>query len=97
MGQEALTNAVKHAQAKEIVVYLSFDQGHVRLQVCDDGRGFHLDLSSAGRFGILGMRERAERAGATLTILSSPGGGTEVDMNIPIPPVKAPGQENPVT
>ena len=84
IGQEAVANAVAHAQAKEIVVKLSFETGQVRLHIRDDGRGFNPDLPKAGRFGIIGMRERAEKVGGKL-IISHPGDGTEVDLTIPVP------------
>ncbi len=85
IGQEAITNAVEHAQAEEIDVVLSFEPGRVRLRVHDDGRGFDLHRPGAGRFGIIGMRERAEKAQGQLTIISHQGKGTQVDLIVPIP------------
>ena len=61
IGQEAIANAVKHALAQEIDVELSFEAEQVRLRVRDDGRGFDPSISGMGRFGIIGMRERAEK------------------------------------
>ncbi len=89
IGQEAIANAVEHAQAKEIAVVLSFEIGQAHLRVRDDGQGFIPPLPGAepgsGRFGIIGMRERAEKVGGTLAIVSHLGGGTEVDLVVPIP------------
>jgi PAS domain S-box-containing protein len=82
-GQEAIANAVAHAQAGEIAVVLSFEPGHVRLRVSDDGRGFDPSHVGAGRFGIIGMRERAEKAHGELTIASHPGKGTQIDLTVP--------------
>ena len=84
VGQEAIANALAHAQAQEIDVELSFDTGKVRLRVRDDGRGFDPDLLKVERFGITGMRERAEKAGGRLGLISRVGEGTEVELVLPI-------------
>jgi signal transduction histidine kinase len=79
IGQEALTNAVKHAQAGKIRIELVHDAQGVQLSVQDDGRGFGPRQQSSNRgFGIISMNERAERVGAQLTIFSEPGLGTRV-------------------
>jgi PAS domain S-box-containing protein len=79
MGQEALTNAIKYAEANEIRVELVYEPAQCFLRVQDDGRGFNLgSVSSAGGFGLLGMSERAEQIEAQLTIQSQPGQGTEI-------------------
>ena len=78
IAQEALTNAVRHARARRITVRASAVRAiGLRLSVTDDGRGFARDRSSAG-FGMTSMQERAERIGASLTIVTAPRGGTEV-------------------
>ncbi|PYQ86430.1 MAG: hypothetical protein DMG03_07230 [Acidobacteria bacterium] len=78
IAQEALTNAVRHARARRISVRASTVRSiGLRLSVADDGRGFARDRSSAG-FGMTSMQERAERIGASLTIVTAPRGGTEV-------------------
>ncbi len=87
IGQEAMNNAVKHAQAQRILVNLRFDARRVQLSVRDDGRGFDNQAAGngqAGHFGFIGMRERAEQIGGTLTIHSSKGSGTEVVADVPI-------------
>lgn len=87
VGQEATLNAVKHASAKKISVKLAYKSRQVALSVSDDGRGFRVDQAFrayAGRWGLLGMRERAERIGATLEIRSAPGRGTKVGLTVPI-------------
>jgi PAS domain S-box-containing protein len=85
IGQEAIVNAVEHAQAHEINVVMSFEPGQVRLRVRDDGLGFDPHLPAVGRFGIVGMRERAAKAQGKLTLVSRPGGGTQIDLTVPVP------------
>ncbi len=89
VGQEAIANALTHAQAEEIAVELAFDTQEVCLRVRDNGRGFDPGLFDpnvleAQQFGITGMRERAEKAGGRLAILSRLGEGTEVELTLPI-------------
>lgn len=79
IGQEALTNAVKHACASSIRMELVYEPTRCVLRVQDNGRGFAIDSSSASSgFGLLGMRERSDRIGAHLAIQSQPEQGTEV-------------------
>ncbi|WP_404788375.1 PAS domain S-box protein [Altericista sp. CCNU0014] len=79
MGQEALTNAIKHANADEIRVELVYERDRVCLRVKDNGQGFGVgSIPASEGFGLLGMSERAERIGAQLTIRSQPGQGTEI-------------------
>jgi PAS domain S-box-containing protein len=84
IGQEAISNAVEHARPQNISVELCFALGSVRLRVIDDGCGFSPDILPAGRFGIIGMRERAEKIRAVFMILGSPGHGTQVHLRIPL-------------
>src|SRR6185369_50884 len=80
IGQEAITNAARHAGAASIHVDLEQNADRVRLHVSDDGRGFDIDASwsaATGHYGLTGMRERAARAGGTLTVTSS-SRGTQV-------------------
>jgi signal transduction histidine kinase len=78
IAQEAATNALRHAGAREIGVGLEFGERRVRLEVRDDGRGFDPDAARRvreGHFGLTGMRERAAKIGATLEVVSRPGAG----------------------
>jgi ligand-binding sensor domain-containing protein/signal transduction histidine kinase len=86
IGQEAINNAVNHAQAQWIFVSLGFDAKRVRLSVRDDGLGFDFQAvgSGSGHFGLVGMRERAEQIGGTLSIQGANGSGTEVVIEVPI-------------
>ncbi|MGI5819449.1 MAG: PAS domain-containing sensor histidine kinase [Armatimonadota bacterium] len=86
IGQEALVNALRHANATEIRVTLTCDDAHIGLTVEDSGDGFDVDRSAdRPGFGMRGMRERADSLGGTLTITSSPGVGTKVEAVVPIP------------
>ncbi|BAY09960.1 AAA family ATPase [Calothrix sp. NIES-2098] len=83
IGQEALTNAIKYADAGEIRVELAYNETQCILRVKDDGRGFGVgSIPLSGGFGLLGMSERAERIGAQLMIQSQPGQGTEIIVTI---------------
>lgn len=78
IAQEALTNAVRHSRAKRITITASSVQSlGLRLSVADNGRGIARDRPSSG-FGMTSMQERAERIGASLTIVTAPRKGTEV-------------------
>ena len=78
IAQEALTNAVRHSRAKTIKVSAAaVRQIGLRLSVSDDGRGLFRE-HGAGGFGMTSMQERAERIGASLTIVTAPRAGTEV-------------------
>jgi len=75
--QESLTNTIKHADASRFEVKLVFEPHRTQLQILDDGKGFDPTLPYDG-FGLIGMRERAERIGGDLSIASSPGKGSEI-------------------
>jgi signal transduction histidine kinase len=84
--QEALTNTIKHAHAKNVTVNLSYDVKSVRLKVTDDGDGFDpkaLDSSERISWGLTNMQERATLLGGKYRLRSSPGGGTLVEISIP--------------
>src|SRR5260370_17571377 len=85
IGQEAINNAVKHAQAERILINLKFDAKNVQLSVRDDGHGFDARAENTeGRFGLVGMRERAEQIGGKLSIPTHNGTATEVIVDVPI-------------
>ena len=78
IAQEALTNAVRHARARRITVRASTIRSlGLRLSIADDGRGIARDAAASG-FGMTSMQERADRIGASLTIVTAPRSGTEV-------------------
>jgi signal transduction histidine kinase len=85
IGQEAVTNAIKHAHPQHIALNLRYDPETVRLRVTDDGCGFSADsvaLSGNGHFGLLDMRERAQSLGCDLRVKSEPGSGTCIDVDV---------------
>ena len=83
IGQEALMNALKHAQAEKIEVRLHYDGARVTLTISDDGRGFDPAAPPGdGHFGLVGMRERAAAIAATLDLRSTPGAGTTVAVEV---------------
>jgi signal transduction histidine kinase len=84
LGQEALANASKHAEATRITVALTNDDSSIGLEVSDDGRGFDPAATYAGHLGLTTMRSRASEIGAKLRIDSAPGQGTAVRVELPI-------------
>ncbi|MEW5939933.1 MAG: sensor histidine kinase [Chloroflexota bacterium] len=83
--QEALANVRKHAQAENVWLSAWESEGEALIEVRDDGRGFALtDSVAAARFGLRGMRERAEAIGADFQVESCPRGGTTVRLRIPL-------------
>ncbi len=87
IGKEALVNAFRHAQAKHIEIEIAYSRDEIRFRLRDDGRGIDKEVLEAdgrqGHWGIRGMRERAQRIGAHLTIWSRPSAGTEVELRVP--------------
>jgi signal transduction histidine kinase len=78
IAQEAITNAVRHSRAQRITIRASTVSSiGLRLSVADDGRGIPRERSASG-FGMTSMQERADRIGASLTIVTAPRSGTEV-------------------
>jgi signal transduction histidine kinase len=80
--QEALSNAVKHASAEHVTVDIAESDDSVTAEVSNDGSGFDPAQHSEG-FGLLGMHERTDLVGGTISIDSSPGGGTTVRASVP--------------
>jgi signal transduction histidine kinase len=86
LGQEAITNALKHGKPAGITLRLTFAAECLALQIEDDGRGFDLQTvagPAGGHFGLQGMRERIKRLGGKLAIESSPGNGTRILASVP--------------
>ena len=76
--QEGLNNIAKHAGASRVDIQLQYETGAVELRIRDDGRGFDPEQTPPGHYGLSMMRERATAVGATLSITSQPGRGTEI-------------------
>jgi signal transduction histidine kinase len=89
VAQEALTNVVRHAQAKVVTVELRKEDGQLHLRVRDDGVGFDVapvreQAVRGASLGLLSMEERAVLAGGRLEFNSGPGRGTEVHAWFPL-------------
>jgi signal transduction histidine kinase len=83
IGQEVLTNVLRHAQATKFNAQLAFDKGEVRLNLRDNGSGFDPIRRHDG-FGLQGMRERVEGLGGQLSIRSAEGEGTTISIALPL-------------
>jgi signal transduction histidine kinase len=86
IGREALVNAFRHSRASNIRVQLEYASNQLRLVVNDDGCGINSQVLQSGQdrhWGLSGMRERAERMGAKLKVLSRTEAGTEVELRVP--------------
>jgi signal transduction histidine kinase len=94
VAQEALTNARKHAQARNIVLRLSHRAGHLHLLIVDDGVGCDVDAafakSSNGQStGLASIRERVRLFGGRFSLLSQPGEGVQLRVSLPLPITQA--------
>jgi PAS domain S-box-containing protein len=87
IAQEALHNAVKHAQPNRLDVRLICEPERLYLEVCDNGVGFDPQVFYPGHLGLRSMRERATRVGGTIDIISAPDCGTQIRVYVPIPKV----------
>lgn len=87
VGQEALTNVVRHARATRVAMRLAYSDGRAELSVDDDGHGFDVDAARArptSSVGLFGMEERLALVGGELEIRSKEGSGTQVRARVPI-------------
>ncbi len=84
IATEAMTNTVKHAQAKNIHVTCRVRDDYGELRVSDDGVGLKAGATPASGFGLRGMKERAHRLNGHLVVTSEPGLGTHIIVRIPI-------------
>jgi signal transduction histidine kinase len=85
--REALQNAIRHGAPQRVCISLQFEPGRLDVAVEDNGAGFDgsLDRSEQSQhYGLLGMRERAERVGGDFSLTSAPGRGTQVRVTVPI-------------
>lgn len=82
--QEAVNNAIAHAEATQILVVLEGTAERLSVLVEDDGRGFDPEQLYLGRFGLRGQRERAQRIGAQLHFTSPPQQGTRMILCVPV-------------
>jgi signal transduction histidine kinase len=87
--QEAVTNAIRHAGARDLRVWLDRTPERLALRVRDDGRGFDVEVrldgaAAAGHLGVVGMRERVRAHGGDFRLRSRPGAGTTIEVELPI-------------
>lgn len=87
IGEQAVLNSVRHAHPSEVHLKLQYGDSAVRLRVSDNGTGFNTaDLVSEDgkHYGLIGMQERADEVGGQLSVTTHPGGGTAVEIVIPV-------------
>lgn len=81
---EGLTNIARHAQANNIWLRLGESDGMLEIALRDDGVGFDPSVEVGGRFGLVGLRERARLAGGSLEVISEPDAGTILTLILPL-------------
>jgi signal transduction histidine kinase len=89
IGQEAISNIAKHAEANSVGIKVEFGAQFLRVSVEDDGTGFDPEavgepVAGARGLGLMGMKERAALIGGALSVRSAPGKGTEVAVVVPV-------------
>lgn len=82
--QESVQNAMKHAEAKEVIVKLEIAKDMVNIIIQDDGKGFDKEMKKETSFGLIGMRERVDLLDGELIIDSEIGKGTTVTIKVPL-------------
>ena len=83
--QEALTNVVRHADARHVRIALTSSGRLLRIAIADDGKGVaRHEIQNRKSFGIVGMRERVHRIGGEFNIFSVPGRGTRLEISVPL-------------
>ena len=86
IAREAVRNAFRHAQARNIEADITYSGSSFRLRIRDDGKGIDPGIVAEGRaghYGVPGMRERAKRIGGKLDVWTGTGAGTEIELSIP--------------
>jgi signal transduction histidine kinase len=86
IAREAVRNAFRHAQARNIEADITYNGSSFQLRIRDDGKGIDPGIVAEGRaghYGVQGMRERARRIGGKLEVWSGDGAGTEIELSIP--------------
>lgn len=87
IGQEAVTNAIRHAEPSRVQVQLKYESDALSLSIHDNGRGFrHSDGNGSrnGHFGIRVMEERTHKLGGTFRLQTQIGAGTEITVRVPV-------------
>lgn len=84
IAQEALTNVVRHADARHVTLQLTMTPDQVAMDIEDDGVGFDPAQPTPDRFGLMGLSERARLGGGSFEVKSSPGAGTRLEVRLPL-------------
>jgi signal transduction histidine kinase len=87
IAREALVNAFRHSQASSVEVEVEYAAKFLIIVIRDNGRGMDPEMLKFGRdghWGLTGMRERAERIGGKVKVMSRPGSGTQVEFCVPV-------------
>jgi len=88
--QEAVNNIVRHSEARSAVIHIRRDGAQITVTIRDDGRGFRVRRDGAGGliggFGLSGIAERVRILGGRLDVVSAPGGGTRLEIAVPVAP-----------
>jgi signal transduction histidine kinase len=95
IGQEAVTNAIRHGDPTHINVHLRYESDALSLSIHDNGGGFHVSDRPAprnGHFGIRVMEERTDKLGGTFRLQTMIGAGTEVTVRVPFHALRVPGK-----
>lgn len=87
-AQESLTNVQRHAKAQQAWLTIATDKNQITLSVADDGQGFMNEVAD-GRFGLIGLQERAKQLGGTLQLSQAAEGGVKLQLQLPLPIVEA--------
>ncbi|TDM00746.1 sensor histidine kinase [Macrococcus carouselicus] len=82
--QEAISNTLRHAQAKRLTIELFAITGGLILRIADDGHGFDMTMRDETRYGINTMKERALEIGGSCQIISAPDSGTRIEIKVPL-------------
>ena len=94
IAQEALNNALKHAAADSVIVYLHQSNGSLEMEIVDDGVGFNPEvIPDRGGMGMKSIRDRAEGIDGSVFILSQPGEGTSVKVTVQLKTIQDRGSE----
>jgi signal transduction histidine kinase len=83
IGREALSNSIRHGQAKRVQIDLKCENADVCLEIVDDGKGFDVNASRAAGIGLTSMAKRANQIGGELEVQSGPGKGTKIKVRVP--------------
>ncbi|MBI4525047.1 MAG: HAMP domain-containing protein [Deltaproteobacteria bacterium] len=84
IGQEAISNIARHAEANGVAIAIEFGDRHICLEVEDNGKGFDPKVTTDGSFGLLGMKERTTLFDGAFGVDSEPGKGTRLTIKIPV-------------